>query len=180
MDMAQPRVPGEPVGDDLQLPCGETIDVQELDLGMRELTCDCGETHAVVMDVHPPTRFLPDFLVETLRETIDTDDGFEEFGTPHLLGTLREERPADIVSHDASEDGTVGFGLLWIVDDDPRTLHEAIVDLVVELMEHAIGHVDDDSLLSEFEAELRSFDTAEFVAEYRTQREFESEHDRPV
>jgi hypothetical protein len=178
--MAQPRVPGEPIEDDLQLPCGETIDAQELDLGMRELACDCGETHAVVMDVHPPTRFLPEFLVETLRETIETEDEFEEFGTPHLLGALREEQPDAVVSHDASEDGAVGFGLLWIADETPRALHESIVDLVVELMEHAVSHAEDETLLSEFEEELLSFDTAEFVAEYRAQRDFEREHDRPV
>lgn len=175
--MAQPRVPGEPVEDDLQLPCGETIKIQELDLGMRELACDCGETHAVVMDVHPPTRFLPEFLVETLRETIETEDAFDAFGTPHLMGALREEQPEDVASHDASEDGTVGFGLLWIADEPPRQLHESIVDLVVELMEHAISHADDESLLSEFEEELLSFETTDFVDEYRKQRDFDGEHD---
>jgi hypothetical protein len=178
--MAQPRIPGEPVGDDLELPCGRTIDVHELDLGMRALECECGATHAVVMDVHPPTRFLPQFLVETLQETIETDDQFDAFGTPHLLGALLEENPDEIVSYDASDDGALGFGLVWIADAEPIGLHEKIVELVLELMEHAISHTEEDSLLSEFEEQLRSFDPEEFVATYRNRREFDDEHDHPV
>jgi len=178
--MAQPRVPGEPVEDDLELPCGRTIDVHELDLGMRSLGCECGERHAVVMDVHPPTRFVPEFLVETLRETTETGDEFDAFGTPHLMGALLEEHPDRIVSYDASEDGAVGFGLLWVADAQPRVFHEDVVELVVDLMEHAISHADDDRLLSEFEEQLLSFDPAEFVAEYRAQRDFDGESDRPL
>jgi len=56
--MTQPRVPG---GDDhtLELACGETVGLGELDLGMREFDCDCGETHAVVMDVTPRSGSFP-------------------------------------------------------------------------------------------------------------------------
>lgn len=66
--MAEPRVPGGR-GEELDLPCGERKRVYELDMGLREFACDCGETHAVVVDVHPLSRFVPEFLVETNRES---------------------------------------------------------------------------------------------------------------
>ncbi|QLG49190.1 DUF5815 family protein [Natrinema halophilum] len=178
--MAAPRVPGSGGGDRLELPCGEFVDPHEIDLGMREYDCSCGDTHAVVTDVHPPSRFFPESLVAVLQETIDTDDEFGAFGTPHLLGVVLEEFPERIAVYDASGDGAVGYALLWIADFDSRRLHEIIVELVVELMEHAISHAENDAAVSEFESHMLEFDVSEFVDQYRRQRDFESEHDRPV
>jgi hypothetical protein len=58
-----------------------------------------------------------------------------------------------------------------VTDFDSRRLHEIIVELVVELMEHAISHADDDAAITEFEEEMLSFDVAEFVDQYRAQRD---------
>ncbi|MFB6233574.1 MAG: DUF5815 family protein [Haloarculaceae archaeon] len=169
--MTQPRVPGGR-GERLDLPCGETIAVDDLDLGMREFDCDCGDTHGVVMDVHPPDRFLPEFLVSVLREAIETtSEEMPEFGTPHLLGIVLEEYPERVVSYDASEEQEVGFALLWVTDFDAWELHELIVELVVELMEHAISHADDASALTEFEGQMHDFEVTEFVEEYREERD---------
>jgi len=169
--MTQPRVPGGG-GERLDLPCGEAVPITDLDLGMREFDCDCGETHAVVMDVHPPERFLPEFLVDVLREAIETtSEEMPEFDTPHLLGIVLEEFPERVVSHDASEEQDVGFALLWIADFDSRTLHELIVELVVELMEHAISHADDTNALTEFEGQMHEFEVEAFVEEYRAERD---------
>ena len=173
--MTQPRVPGD---DDhsLELACGETVGLGELDLGMREFDCDCGETHAVVMDVHPPERFLPEFLVDVLREAIETtSEEMPEFDTPHLLGVVLEEFPETVVTHDASGDGDVGFAMVWVADFDSRRLHETIVELVVELMEHAVSHAEDNDALSQFEREMMEFDVAEFVDQYRAERDLEAE-----
>jgi len=173
--MSQPRVPG---GDEntLELPCGRTMAPGELDLGMREFECDCGETHAVVMDVHPPERFLPEFLVDVLREAIDTtSEEMPEFDTPHLLGVVLEEFPERVVSHDASENADVGYAMAWVTEFDARRLHEIVVELVVELMEHAVSHADDDAALSSFEAEMVEFDVTEFVEQYRAERDLETE-----
>ncbi|WP_435093195.1 DUF5815 family protein [Halorubrum sp. N11] len=173
--MSQPRVPG---GDEntLELPCGQTIAAGDLDLGMREFECDCGETHAVVMDVHPPERFLPDFLVEVLREAIETtSEEMPEFDTPHLLGVVLEEFPEAVVSSDASENADVGYAMAWVTEFDSRRLHEIVVELVVELMEHAVSHADDDEALSAFEAEMMEFDVSEFVDQYRAERDLEAE-----
>ncbi|THE62853.1 hypothetical protein D8Y22_20555 [Salinadaptatus halalkaliphilus] len=175
--MTTPRVPGSTDDRRLELPCGESIDPHVIDLGMREYTCDCGSNHAVVTDVHPPSRFFPESLVVVLQEAIDTDDEFEEFGMPHLMGVVLEEFPEQVVTHDASDDGAVGYTLLWITDFDARRLHEIVVELVVELMDHAISHADDDDAISEFEAQMLEFDVGEFVEQYRAQRNFESEHD---
>ena len=173
--MSQPRVPG---GDEntLELPCGQTMAAGDLDLGMREFECDCGETHAVVMDVHPPERFLPDFLVEVLREAIETtSEEMPEFDTPHLLGVVLEEFPEGVVACDASENADVGYAMAWVTDFDSRRLHEVVVELVVELMEHAVSHADDDEALSAFEAEMVEFDVSEFVEQYRAERDLEAE-----
>ncbi|WP_135535725.1 MULTISPECIES: DUF5815 family protein [Halostella] len=179
--MAEPRVPGESPDGDVSLPCGETIRIRDLDMGVRDFDCACGATHAVVMDVHPPSRFFPEFLVEILRETIETDeDDMGEFGTTHLMGIVMEEFPDEIVSEDLSENGDVGYSLLWLTDFDSRRLHEIAVELVVELMEHAISHADDDTAMTEFEEQMLDFDVAEFVAEYRRQRDFADEHDTAV
>jgi len=43
-----------------------------------------------------------------------------------------------------------------------------------------MSHADDDSALSEFEEYMNEFDVAEFVDQYREEREFESEHDTAV
>ncbi|WP_255168711.1 DUF5815 family protein [Natrononativus amylolyticus] len=177
--MAEPRVPG---GEDttLELPCGIRVDPRDVDLGMREYSCSCGDTHAVVMDLHPPSRFVPESLVDVLRETVETDDDFDEFGTPHLMGIVLEEFPEQVAVYDASEEGGVGYTLLWMTDFDSRRLHEIIVELIVELMEHAVSHADDEATMTEFEQQMLEFDVSEFVEEYRRMRDFESEHDRAV
>jgi hypothetical protein len=55
-----------------------------------------------------------------------------------------------------------------------------VVELVVELMEHAMSHAGADEAMAEFEAQMLEFDVAEFVEAYRQQRDFESEHDSAV
>jgi hypothetical protein len=177
--MAEPRVPGGN-SSTLELPCGQRVDVQELHMGMRDYRCDCGEDHAVVMDVHPLSRWVPEATVETLRAAIDTADDFGEFGTPHLLGMVTEEFPDSVVSADVSDDGSVGYALVWMTDFDARRLHEVVVELIVELMEHAVSHASDDSAVSEFEEQMFDFDVEEFVRLYREQRDFEDEFDRAV
>ena len=176
--MSSPRVPGP--GEQLELPCGESLGLSEIDMGMRAVDCACGSTHAVVMDVHPPARFLPEFLVDVLRETVETTDEADELGTAHLMGIVLEEFPDAVVAEDVADDGDIGCGLVWVTDFDARRLHEIIVELVVELMEHAVSHADDDEAISEFEAEMQAFDVAEFVEVYRAQRDFEGEHDTAV
>lgn len=169
--MAQPRVPGGR-GETVSLPCGEEVPLNEFDLGMRTFDCDCGKPHGVVMDVHPPDRFLPEFLVAVLQDAIETTSAeMPDFGTPHLLGIVLEEFPDQVAAHDASEDQEVGFALLWVTDFDARTLHEIIVELVIELMEHAVSHADDTTALTEFEQQMHEFDVETFVAEYRSQRD---------
>jgi hypothetical protein len=175
--MARPRVPGSE--DDIELPCGEAVSLHAFDLGMREYECACGECHAVVMDSHPLARFVPEFFVETLRETIDTDDQFEEFETAHVLGMVREEFPEQVASVDCSDDGHVGYALLWVTDFDARRLHELVVELLVELVEHAVSHADD-AATAEFEAYLAEFDVETFVETYRAEREFEDEFDTAI
>ena len=172
--MSQPRVPGES-DDRFELPCGEAIAVTDFDLGMREFACDCGATHAVVMDVHPATRFLPEFLVDILREVTETtSEELSEFDTPHLMGMVIEEFPGSVESHDATDEPDVGCGLLWVSEFDSRRLHEIVVELIVELMEHAVSHGDED-VLSEFERQMLEFDVGEFVEKYRADRDFEAE-----
>ena len=173
--MSESRAPGGR-GTELELPCGETRRVRDLDLGMREFDCACGESHAVVMDVHPPDRFLPEFLVELLREAVETT-GEEppEFGTPHLMGIVQEEFPERVVGADAAEEQEVGFAAVWVADFDARRLHEIVVELVVELMEHAVSHADDESAMTEFEEQMLRFDVSEFVEEYRAQRDIDPE-----
>lgn len=170
--MAEPRVPGDR-GAELSLPCGETTTAYDLDMGMREYECACGDVHAVVMDVHPPTRFLPEFLIETLREVVDTADAGElgEFGTPHLMGIVMEELPGDIAVGDVSDDQHLGYALVWVTDVDARRLHEIIVELVIELMDHAISHADDETAMTEFETHMLEFDIEAFVEQYRRERD---------
>ncbi len=176
--MSEPGVPER--ADDLELPCGEVIHPSAFDLGMREFDCACGETHAVVMDVHPLARFVPEFLVDTLRRTITTDDDFDAFGTPHAMAMVREEFPDKVASADCSTDGTVGYALLWVAEFDARRLHSIVVELLLELMEHAISHTENDALAAEFEQYMYEFDLDEFVELYRNEREFETEHDTAI
>ena len=176
--MSEPGVPER--ADDLELPCGEIVHPSVFDLGMREFDCACGETHAVVMDVHPLARFVPEFVVDTLRATIRTDDDFETFGTPHAMAMVREEFPDQVASADCSTDGAVGYALIWVADFDSHRLHSVVVELLLELMEHAISHAENDALAAEFEQYMHEFDLDEFVDLYREEREFETEHDTPV
>jgi hypothetical protein len=176
--MAEPRVPGDD-GRMLELPCGESVDVHDLDMGLREVACDCGERHAVVMDVHPLARFVPEFIEATLHETVEPTDA-EEFSTRHLVGMVLEEFPDEVAVADVAEDGAVGCALVWVTDFDSRRLHEVVVELIVELMEHAVSHAEDDTARSEFERQMREFDVAAFVEQYRREREFETEHDSAV
>lgn len=171
--MTEPRVPGDSPSDGIELPCGEAVPPSTFDLGMREYSCACGQRHAVVLDVHPPSRFFPEPFVDMLVEMIETDDDFEAFGTPHLLGIVLEEFPEDVVVHDASSDGTVGYALGWITTFDSRRLHSIIVELVIELMEHAISHAEDESIRQTFEEQMFEFDIDSFVDEYRSARDFE-------
>jgi hypothetical protein len=177
--MAEPRVPGGR-GAELDLPCGESVHVHDLDMGMREYDCACGDSHAVVTDIHPPSRFFPEFLVDILRETVETDDDMGEFGTTHLMGIVLEEFPGDVVSENVEEDQDVGYALVWVTDFDSRRLHEIVVELVVELMEHALSHADSDEAMTQFEADMLDFDVAEFVDEYRRERDFSGPNDTPA
>lgn len=178
--MTEPRVPGRQ-GGELALPCGETVHTHDLDLGMRALACACGDVHAVVMDVHPPERFLPEFLVEVLREAVETtSEEMPEFDTPHVLGIVLEEFPDDVSFADVTEAQDVGYAMVWVTSFDARRLHEIIVELVIELMEHAISHAENDDAVTEFESQMLEFDVGEFVEQYRAQRDFEGEFDRPA
>lgn len=174
--MAEPRVPGSE-GADIELPCGESVAVHDLDMGLREYECTCGEAHALVMDVHPLGRFVPEFLGDVLRETIETADEFPEFTTAHVMGIMIEEFPEAVVSEDLSEDGQVGYSMIWLADFDSRRLHEVVVELLLELMDHAVSHTDDDEAAAQFEQWLHEFDVETFVDQYRDEREFETEHD---
>jgi len=174
--MTAPRVPGED-DDTLELPCGEQIHPHALDLGMREFDCECGASHAVVTDAHPLGRFVPEFLVKTLRETIETDDEFDEFAIPHALAMVREEFPGKVVSDDRSGDGQVGYALVWVTEFDAHRLHEIVVELIVELMEHAISHAEDGPTVQEFQQYLEEFDLEAFVDAYRRERDFDDEYD---
>jgi len=182
--MTEPRVPGTEEEDDdwVDLPCGEQAHVQDFDLGMREYACSCGDTHAVVMDMHPPSRFFPESIVGVLKEAISPaeDDEFDEFGTPHLMGAVMEQLPEEVVAVDAAENGSVGYALLWVTEMDARDLHEVVVELVVELMDHAVSHAETEAPKSEFEDQMLEFDVQEFVEEYREAREFEDEYDTPA
>jgi hypothetical protein len=177
--MTEPRVPGRR-DSTLSLPCGEEIAVHELDMGLREYDCDCGATHAVVMDVHPLARFVPEFLVEVLEASVETADDYDRFTTTHVMGLVMEEFHEAVASADVSEDGTVGYSLVWMTDFDSRRLHEVVVELLIELMDHAISHADDEGAVAAFEDELQSFDVEAFVAEYRAERDLESEHDSAI
>ncbi len=177
--MPQPRVPGDDAGTTLELPCGEAVDARELDMGLREYDCDCGDAHAVVMDVHPLGRFVPEAVEETLTASVEPEDA-PRFGVVHLMGMVREEYPERVASLDVSEDGSFGYAMVWVADVDARALHEIVVELVVELMEHAVSHAEDPDARAAFEERMAEFDVAAFVDRYREAREFETEHDSAV
>ncbi|PSP97148.1 hypothetical protein BRC89_12130 [Halobacteriales archaeon QS_4_70_19] len=177
--MTEPRVPGGR-GAAIDLPCGETATPHELDLGLRQYACACGDAHAVVMDVHPLSRWVPEELVRTLEAAIDTADEFGQFGTPHVMGMVLEEFPEAAASADTSDDGSVGYAMVWVTDFDARRLHEVVVELLVELMEHALSHAEDDTAARQFEQEMLQFDVGEFVDAYRDERDFEDEFDTPA
>ncbi len=160
---------------EIVLPCGEQVRVPELDMGMREYECSCGNRHGVVMDVHPPERFLPEFLVEVLQEFVEPADDMPSFGTTHLMGLVLEEFPDEIVVKDTSGDGTVGYAMVWITSFDSEELHRVVVELVLELMNHAVSHAEDTAAVSEFEAQLNEFDIDEFVRQYREERGFSAD-----
>lgn len=164
----------------LELPCGESVHPHDLDLGMREIRCACGTSHAVVTDAHPLARFVPEEFVAALREVVDTDDGFETFATPHVLAMVREEFPEAVTMTDCSDDGQVGYALVWVSDFPPARLHEIVVELLVELVDHAISHAGDETAVRAFETDLERFDVAEFVEAYRRERDFDSEFDTPA
>ncbi|ESP88348.1 DUF5815 family protein [Candidatus Halobonum tyrrellensis] len=173
--MSQPRVPGGG-GETVDLPCEETVPVRQFDMGMREFDCDCGATHAVVTDVNPPDRFLPEFLVSLLRDTVETtSEEMPEFGTPHLMGMVLEEFPGQVVAEDVSDDQDLGYSMLWVTEFDSRRLHETIVELVIELMEHAVSHADDSDAMTEFEQQMLEFDVGEFVEQYRAERDLDAD-----
>ncbi|AAV48046.1 DUF5815 family protein [Haloarcula sp. NS06] len=177
--MAEPRVPGGRESE-LELACGELVDTHDLHLGMREFACDCGQTHGVVLDPHPLARFVPEFLTEVLHATIETNDDYDEFTTVHLMGVVMEEFPEKVVAADTSEDGSVGFSLAWVSDFDSRRLHEIVVELLVELMEHAISHAEDDDVMAEFEEQMLQFDVDAFVEQYRDERNFDGRSDTAI
>ena len=134
------------------------------------------EVYDVIHTVATNVREL-DGVVDTLRETIRTDDGFEQFSTAHALAMVREEYPDRMASADLSGDGGVGYALVWVADFDSRELHRIVVELLVELMEHAISHADARPTVAEFEQQMAEFDVDGFVDAYRRERELEDEHD---
>lgn len=177
--MAEPHVPGSGEGE-FELPCGRTASLDTFDMGMREYACPCGERHAVVMDVHPLGRWIPESIVEILTEVIEPSDEYDTFGTIHTMGMVLEEFPDAVAVADVSDEPSVGWALIWVTEFDARRLHEIIVELLVELMDHAIGHADDPGVHGTFEEQLQAFDVGAFVEEYRAAREFEDARDRPV
>lgn len=172
LHMATPRIPGTDP-DTVELPCGTDVAVTDFDLGMREYPCDCGENHAVVMDIHPPTRFFPSEVVEVLTTVIEPAEG-GEFGTHHLLGLVLEEFPDQVVDANVAENGQIGCQYLWVTDFDSRRLHQIIVELVIELMDHAMTHSEDDQARSDFTTALDSFEVETFVDRYREERDLDS------
>ena len=59
-------------------------------------------------------------------------------------------------------------------------LHAVVVELLVELMDHAVGHAENETATREFEQQLAQFDVEAFVDAYREQRDFEDEFDTPA
>lgn len=177
--MDRPRVPGSS-GDQLELPCGESIPPDRLDMGMRELECVCGDRHAVVMDVHPLGRWIPESVAGILDETIEPTDEHDAFGTIHLMGMVLEEYPDRVTVHNGTEDPAVGWAMAWITAFDATELHELVVELLLELMDHAVGHAQDERIQTEFTEQIQAFDIEEFVTTYREQRDFDERGDEAL
>lgn len=175
--MEEPHVPGV-AEDRLELPCGRVTPLDRFDMGMREFACECGETHAVVMDVHPLGRWIPEDVSGVLAETIEPSDEYDAFGTIHLMGMVLEEYPDRVAVHDASENPSVGWALLWVTEFDARALHGLVVELLIELMDHAVGHVTDEAVRTEFESQMGEFNVDAFVNQYRDSRDWEGRADR--
>ncbi|MFB6162907.1 MAG: DUF5815 family protein [Halococcoides sp.] len=175
-------VPGVPTDDDpeLELPCGETVDAREFDLNTSEIDCECGEAHGVVLDTDPLTRFVPDQMARILEETVKPRETDHTFGTLHAMGMLADEVPQTVASADVSENGDLGFNYVWVSDFTAREVHVLLVQLLVDLMDHAVDEVGDDSIKSQFTEQLEGLDVEEFVDQYRTERSFEGPEDSPV
>lgn len=179
--MADPGVPDSGPSTNMDLPCGETVSTDELDLGMREYPCSCGDSHAVVMDPHPLSRFIPESIAETLQAVLEpTHEEFDEFETTHLMGILMEEYPDMIVAADTSGDGSVGYAVVWVAEVDAQEFHRNVVEEILGLMERAVSHTEDETAMTAFEADRLEFDVDSFVAEYRDRRDFEDEFDEPL
>ena len=176
--MTTPQIPSD--DDSITLSCDRTVSREHFDMGMREFDCSCGNTHAVVMDVHPLSRWIPESVSEIFRDTIEPSDEFVEFGTIHLMGIVLEEYPEAITVVNATDDPTVGFAVLWISDFDARELHRIIIELLVTLMDHAVGHSDNPTIQSTFDEGLQEFDVEAFVDQYRGDRDWSDERDRPL
>jgi hypothetical protein len=86
-----------------------------------------------------------------------------------------EEFPGQVATADLSEEGDVGYALLWVTAFDGRRLHEVIVELVIELMEHAVSHAEDDGAIREFERQMLDFDVSAFVEQYRAERDLDAD-----
>jgi hypothetical protein len=164
-------------GEPIVLSCGVTINSHEIDLGMRELKCECGNLHAVVTDVNPLTRFLPDFLVNSLAQVIEVVDSerWGGFGMAHIMGLVIEECPEEVTFFDSKEDGYLGYSALWITEFNSFKLHEMIVELIIEIMEHAVSHSKNEISIQEFEKQMLSFNISEFVEKYREERDLDPE-----
>ena len=157
--------------EELALPCGERVRPREFDLGTRAHDCACGETHAVVTDTDALARFVPPAVVDTLRAVVETDDAFDQFGIAHVMSMVQEEFPDQVVRADCTDDGAVGYALVWVCALAPQELHRVVVELLVELMDHAVGHAENEAAASEFDAQLSAFDVEDFVDAYREQRD---------
>lgn len=166
--MATPRVPGR--AEEISLPCGRSIDPTAIDLGMRDLHCACGENHGIVLDVHPPTRFFPSEVVDVLQATVEPADG-GEFGTRHLMGMAVEEFPETLEMTDVRENPQLGCQYVWVSSFDSPRLHSVLVELVLELMDHAMSHSEDIDAREEFSGTLEAFDVDTFVQRYREERD---------
>lgn len=150
----------------IELPCGRRVDPHRFDLGAAEYACPCGDAHAVVTDADSLDRFVPSEVVDALQATVEPADEFETFATPHVLAMVQEEYPDRIASADLGDAGRVGYARLWVADFSDRRLHEVVVELLVELMDHAVSHADD-AAADRFERQLAGFDAAAFVDAYR-------------
>lgn len=67
-----------------------------------------------------------------------------------------------------------------VSDFSPRKLYEVVVELLVELIDRAIGHADDEAAAREFEVQLVEFDVKTFIDIYRDERNFKDKFDIPA